>query len=825
MRRILAVAVTLAIAACSGAGAATLFFYGPDGALVPVERNVSGAQAAIGALVQGPTAIETNEGVFSAIPSGTYAKSIVINGTSVSIDLSRDAVAGLDEVTLTNIFRQVEATLRQFALGQDVNITSGGQALYTYLPPVTPVTPRARPVLLGSTTGALVGKSVTLSPGHGIYWNGTVWTTQRPVYCSPLNQEDFHNLEICQYLQTYLEQDGMTVIPVRCMDKSYGNHSSGNPWWEMAAYLWLQHEGYPCSVYASSTGDCNTGTGGGEVNDDIRSRPLASDYDNTNIFVSLHTNGLSGYCVGPGCPTGTVTYYDAGSAHAAWGAASQTLAADINPAVVGAIQANVDSTWSCNSGCTSNSNGAYGEIRIPHRPATLTELAYHDTCDRDADASHLRDNYFRSVAMWGMYQGICNYFGVTPTWGVRSCEVVSSDFPAVVKGGSTWTSHVTLRNRGCVWSSAHLFRLGAAGNSDPFAYSLRSVFSGEVGPGQTVTFPIAMRAPLTDATYVTDWQMVQDEKSAWFGPIVSQSVTVDSTPPTSPAWVNDGGPYSSSTTQITASWGASTDSGSGVNHYDYSVADSTGAQVLGWTSAGLSTSVTIPVSMVKGRKYFVSIRAVDNVGWPGAATSSTGVVAEPDAMTIPAAKALPSGTYVSLAGKVLTAVFPDRTYVQEPDRSSGIRIEAVTSTAPGSLVNVLGKMDTVDAERALSEAQISGPSGNPGLPVALSLSNFALGGASFSTLAPGVVNGSGLNNLGLWVRVYGTVTATSASGFRINDGSLADDGSGSPGVWVDSGSFHKPDAGAFALVTGISTTQPGTAIREVKVAQDSDIFP
>ena len=63
-----------------------------------------------------------------------------------------------------------------------------------------------------------------------------------------------------------------------------------------------------------------------------------------------------------------------------------------------------------------NANGSYGEIRIPNRAATLTEIGFHDTCDRDADGNRLRDRLPRSTAMWGMYKGICDYFGVAPTW-------------------------------------------------------------------------------------------------------------------------------------------------------------------------------------------------------------------------------------------------------------------------------------------------------------------------------------------------------------------------------------------------------------------------
>jgi hypothetical protein len=135
---------------------------------------------------------------------------------------------------------------------------------------------------------SLSGHSITLSPGHGKYWNGSGWYTARPVYCSPLSQEDYHNVDNAIYLKQYLEQDGMTVKMSRCTNKSYGNspYNGGEAWWHMAASYWLKNAGYPCSVYASYTGDCTLGAGASESSDDIRARPLASDYDNTNIYIS-----------------------------------------------------------------------------------------------------------------------------------------------------------------------------------------------------------------------------------------------------------------------------------------------------------------------------------------------------------------------------------------------------------------------------------------------------------------------------------------------------------------------------------------------------------
>ncbi len=233
----------------------------------------------------------------------------------------------------------------------------------------------------------LAGKKVSLSPGHGKVWTGSSYAFERPVYCSPLNREDDHNLEIMTYLDQYLRQDGATTKVYRCLNKSYGTHTgSGEPWWRISAGYWLKQNGYPCSVYASSTGDCNLGTGASESSDSLRSRGLASDYDATDIYVSLHSNGYTGDCAGSSCPNGTCTYYDTSTEHATWGAISRTLATDINNSLVDSIRNKYgDTTWRDRGAL--DANGSQAETRIPNRAAVLIELAFHDSCDRDGAIS------------------------------------------------------------------------------------------------------------------------------------------------------------------------------------------------------------------------------------------------------------------------------------------------------------------------------------------------------------------------------------------------------------------------------------------------------
>lgn len=518
----------------------SLFFI-KDAALVQVQRTVPGsidpAADALTMLVAGPSAQESADGIATAIPIGTTLTGLVIDGPRVVVDFSTEMLsAGFGERRIESVFRQVNWTLRQFGPVDDVSVTVGGRLLSEYLPPTPKLAPqgfriRTDPI----TAGALTGRSITLSPGHGVVWNGGSWPPQRPEYCAPLSSEDFHNLELCQYLQTYLEADGMTVHAVRCMDKTYGYHPiTGRPWWQVGAYAWLQLHGYPCSVWAAQTGDCTIGVGANEQGDDVWSRPLASDIQGTDIYISMHTNGLTGYCIGAGCPTGTETYYDASAEHAPWGAVSQTLANNVNSGIMNTIVAHADSTWVCNGTCVKNSNGAYGEIRIPDRAAVLIELAFHDTCDRDANEYHLREEFFRSASMWGVYKGVCQYFGTAPTWDFYSNEHVSDTIPSVMIGDQQYPVTVTFRNRGVLWSSERGFRLGAVNDSDPFTSFIRVGPAMQVGPGQEYTFQFTMTAPHVPGEYTTDWQMVREGSygTTWFGAVASRQITV--APPWTP---------------------------------------------------------------------------------------------------------------------------------------------------------------------------------------------------------------------------------------------------------------------------------------------------
>lgn len=80
--------------------------------------------------------------------------------------------------------------------------------------------------------------------------------------------------------------------------------------------------------------------------------------------------------------------------------------------------------------------------------------------------------------------------------------------------------------------------------------------------------------------------------------------------------------------------------------------------------------------------------------------------------SIPAAKAYPDGTSVTLTGKVVSAgplELGGTLYVQEPERTSGIRVElgtASTDAVIGDLVTVAGTLQTTDGERTIVDPAV-----------------------------------------------------------------------------------------------------------------------
>lgn len=283
----------------------------------------------------------------------------------------------------------------------------------------------------------------------------------------------------------------------------------------------------------------------------------------------------------------------------------------------------------------------------------------------------------------------------------------------------------------------------------------------------------------------------------------SATFVVDNTAP-SVASVTDE-TYTVSKSKLNASWSAS-DSGSGLAYCEYAVGTTPGGtNIRGWTNAGTATSAEITgISLQVNGLYYISVRAVDNVGLMSAPTSSNGVRVAQSVDSIPAAKALPDGSAVLLPARVVTAAFDGRFYIEENSRAAGIQVQSADSTAVGQSVSVYGIMGVVDGERAITNGKIDQAA--PGTAI---MPLFVTG------KSVGSAGSAELYNIGLLLRTAGKVTGRDAGWFMINDGS---------GVTVKVYSGQTVNAGAFVGATGISILEGSQRVIRTRFESDVRVY-
>lgn len=197
----------------------------------------------------------------------------------------------------------------------------------------------------------------------------------------------------------------------------------------------------------------------------------------------------------------------------------------------------------------------------------------------------------------------------------------------------------------------------------------------------------------------------------------------------------------------------------------------------------------------------------------------------------------PNGATVSITGKIVTAGTDQMTntfYVEEEDRSSGIRAYAPYKTAPyGSLVKVTGTLAVSGGERLLNCDTVTIMSSSVEVPEPLSMLTREVGGGSLNEYTPGVKDGVSAHNTGLLLQICGRVTYvdTVAKRFWVDDGCGVQDGSGNAGLCVSYGGLvtgnvvNPPAQDSLVKVTGVSTRRTsGTEILPViRVRTQSDI--
>ncbi len=114
-------------------------------------------------------------------------------------------------------------------------------------------------------------------------------------------------------------------------------------------------------------------------------------------------------------------------------------------------------------------------------------------------------------------------------------------------------------------------------------------------------------------------------------PAVQRTIDVLETTPPTAGTVNDGSgtdiTYQVTNTTITANWTGFSDTGSGIASYQWAIGTTEGGtDVQAFTSVGAATNASASgLSLHDGTKYFVSVRAIDNVGNVSSSAVSDGV--------------------------------------------------------------------------------------------------------------------------------------------------------------------------------------------------------
>lgn len=275
--------------------------------------------------------------------------------------------------------------------------------------------------------------------------------------------------------------------------------------------------------------------------------------------------------------------------------------------------------------------------------------------------------------------------------------------------------------------------------------------------------------------------------------VTSRSIMLDFTPPAAPTGLKA---WALSATSAKLTWTAVSDAAS-YRIYGNGILVATSSSA-SWIGTGLATT---------GCLYY-SVSAVDVAG--NESMQCPMVLCIPWDPPIAQSKGLSDGSPLMLSQRIVTALVPGGFYVEEPDRSSGLRVASSAVVSVNDIVTVRGTIATTgNFERCLWADTVSTNGSSCLQP--LGMTNKSLGGGplNYDPLTGagqrGVENGEGLNNIGLLIKTTGRVTGVGDDFFYIDDGTHAVDYTIFVGTRVICSGMARPPLGSYVAVTGISS--------------------
>lgn len=217
--------------------------------------------------------------------------------------------------------------------------------------------------------------------------------------------------------------------------------------------------------------------------------------------------------------------------------------------------------------------------------------------------------------------------GGTGSLSANTSLIVDTDLPTTptsVNDG-TWTT-TTAQAPTVSWGAS----TDATSGVDHYEYALGTTSGGTDVVTWTANGTALSRTQaslsLTEGTYYYASVRAVDLAGNISPVATGDGFRADATAPNPPATFDDGVTSPSTTQTPTFSWTASTDSVSGLDHYEIALGTSSGAtDLMTWTDVGTGTTkVTTGLSLTEGHTYYASIRAVDQAGNVGTARAGDG---------------------------------------------------------------------------------------------------------------------------------------------------------------------------------------------------------
>jgi N-acetylmuramoyl-L-alanine amidase len=379
-------------------------------------------RARLETLLRGPA---PGSGLTSLLPPDTRIEGLALDNRELRVNL---ASPGFDRLTARGARDLLVAQVARALVGSEVrrlvlslNGTPERALLWVEFPHM-PLAPHRRafdpepsgPLYALAPDGnrrrewrpALLNKHIVLSPGHGYYKNPAgEWVLQRPWLYGIV--EDFINLDMVRRLDRYLREAGAVTYPTRDLDPWGPIGVSGKPRWQESALQYLEAIGGPPKEFIRPYTD--------EYAADISCRPLYANWVGADLTVSIHNNASR--------QQGSLTLYDTTNGQQT---ESRRLAEGVHNRLLAVLRKEFVPTWGDHGAKGFDAN--YGENHWAQMPSVLVEAAFMDT--PEPDNRLLKTEAFRDAVARAIYEGICAYYGVLPTYPEHPEPLEPLEMPA-----------------------------------------------------------------------------------------------------------------------------------------------------------------------------------------------------------------------------------------------------------------------------------------------------------------------------------------------------------------------------------------------------------